>query len=167
MQAFHRVLAFTVLFTTTTGLASAQTNSVTFNVKIQINSACNIQTTPTDVNFGSVNSTQTSITSTGTLNVRCTSGTPYNISLNAGTGTGATVLTRTMGSATASNTSRVPYALYRDSAMTQNWGSTIGLDTQAGTGNGNVQPVTVYGQVASANYPADSYSDIVTATVTW
>ncbi|CBA16505.1 spore coat U domain-containing protein [Xanthomonas albilineans] len=167
MQAFHRALAIAVLFTTTTGLASAQTDSRTFNVKIQINSVCNIQTAPTDVNFGSVNSAQTSITSTGTLNVRCTSGTPYNIALNAGSTTGATVLTRTMGSANASNTSRVPYALYRDSAMTQNWGSTVGLDTQAGTGNGNVQPVTVYGQVASTNYPADSYSDIVTATVTW
>ncbi|WP_045727901.1 spore coat U domain-containing protein [Xanthomonas sp. GPE 39] len=167
MQTLQRAIAIAVLFTATSGLASAQTDSRTFNVKIQIASACNIQTAPTDVNFGTVNSTQTSITSTGTLNVRCTTGTPYNISLNAGTGTAATVLTRTMGSATSSNTSRVPYSLYRDSAMTQNWGSTIGLDTQAGTGNGNVQPVTVYGQVASANYPADSYSDIVTATVTW
>jgi spore coat protein U-like protein len=72
-----------------------------------------------------------------------------------------------MGSADAGNTARVPYALYRNSARTQNWGSTIGSDTQAGTGNGAVQPLVVYGQVASTNYPAGSYSDVVTATVTW
>ncbi|WP_295919334.1 spore coat U domain-containing protein [uncultured Xanthomonas sp.] len=167
MYLFHRVLAFIVLFAAGTGLAWAQSDSRTFNVKIQITSVCDIQTAPTDVDFGSVNSTQTAINSTGTLNVRCTSGTPYNIALNAGSGSGATVTTRTMGSADASNTARVPYALYRNAARTQNWGSTIGIDTQAGTGNGAVQPITVYGQVASTNYPAGSYSDVVTATVTW
>lgn len=167
MQAIHRALATAALLAAGTGVAYAQTDSRTFNVKIQITSVCDIQTAPTDVDFGSVNSTQTSINSTGTLNVRCTSGTPYNIALNAGSGSGATVTSRTMGSADAGNTARVPYALYRNSARTQNWGSTIGSDTQAGTGNGAVQPLVVYGQVASTNYPAGSYSDVVTATVTW
>lgn len=168
MSKFSRLMLVLVLFGGSSAACLAQgSDSRTFNVRIQINSICDIQTAPTDVDFGAVNSTATAITTTGTLNVRCTTGTPYNIALNPGTGTSATVTTRTMGSSDAGNTARVPYALYRDSGRTQNWGSTIGTDTLSGTGSGALQAVTVYGRVPSANYPAGSYSDVVTATVTW
>lgn len=169
MSKFNRLLLVLVLFASgsTVCLAQSGSDSRTFNVKIQINSICDIQAAPTDVDFGAVNSTATAIDTTGTLNVRCTSGTPYNIALNPGTGSGATVTARTMGSSDAGNTARVPYALYRDSGRTQNWGATVGTDTRSGTGSGAVQAVSVYGRVPSANYPAGAYSDVVTATVTW
>ncbi len=168
MKILKTTLLATALFVAGTASAfAAGTDTKTFNVKIVITSVCDIQTAPTDVDFGSVNSNATDTGAIGAVKVKCTSGTPYNIGLNAGSTSGATVTTRKMKSATAGNTDQVPYALYRDSSMTQNWGLTIGTDTLTGTGTGAVDSKPVYGKVPSANFRADSYSDVVTATVTW
>lgn len=62
----------------------------------------------------------------------------------------------------------IGYALYRDSGRTQNWGETVGTDTVAGTGDGNVQAITVYGRVpAQATPGVGTYTDSVTVTVTY
>ena len=167
MNILKTTLLATALFAAGTASAfAAGTDTKTFNVKIVITSVCDIQTAPTDVDFGNTASTATDKTATGTVNVKCTSGTPYNIGLNAGTTAGSTVTNRRMKSATAGNTDLVPYSLYRDSGMTQNWGNTVG-ETLTDTGTGAVQAKSVYGKVPSANFRADSYSDVVTATVTW
>jgi spore coat protein U-like protein len=60
------------------------------------------------------------------------------------------------------------YAMYQDSGHTTNWGNTVGTDTKSGTGNGSAQTLTVYGNLAAGQYPAaGSYSDTITATVTY
>jgi spore coat protein U-like protein len=69
---------------------------------------------------------------------------------------------------TGSGGGTLNYALYRDTGRTNNWGSTIGTDTQTGTGSGLIQTLTVYGQVAAAQTPlAGTYSDTVTVTLTY
>ena len=138
-------------------------DTTTFNVKITILKACDVDATAaTDVDFGSVASTAVNIDNAGALNVRCTPLTPYNIALDNGQN-GATVTDRKM----ANGAVMVPYQLYKDSARAVGdvWGATVGTNTYTGTGTGLVQNVPVYGRVPSANFPAASYNDVVTATI--
>ena len=138
-------------------------DTTTFNVKITILKACDVNAAAaTDVDFGSVASTAVNTDNAGALNVRCTPLTPYNIALNNGQN-GATLADRKM----ANGAVLVPYQLYRAAARGAGdvWGATVGTNTLAGTGTGLVQNVPVYGRVPSANFPAGSYNDVVTATI--
>lgn len=144
----------------------ADTDTQTFNVKLNIISTCDIHTeAATDVDFGSQLSTATDITAVGELKINCTNGTTYNIGLNEG-------LNFSSGSRYMKNATNilVPYDLYQDSSHAQAWGNSIGTDTLTGTGNGTVQPIMIYGKVRTAgeNFIAgDDYIDEVTATVTY
>ena len=155
------LLASALLVAGATSAFAADTT--TFNVKITILKACDVNAAAaTDVDFGSVASTAVNTDNAGALNVRCTPLTPYNIALNNGQN-GATVAARKM----ANGANLVPYQLYRAAARGAGdvWGATVGTDTLAGTGTGLVQNVPVYGRVPSANFPAGSYNDVVTATI--
>jgi len=153
------------------GLASAsgvalaqQVATDQFQVLITIESTCSIDTpAATDVDFGSVASTATNIEAEGTLSVNCTPGTPWNIALDAGENAAGDVAARAM----SNGTEEVPYQLYQDAGRATVWGDTVGTDTLVGEGIGEVEEVTVYGLVPSANSPAGNYSDTVTATVIW
>lgn len=147
--------------------AIADTKTTNFNVLLTITKACNFTTAASDVDFGSNLSTATNIENAGTLRVTCTKGTPFTIGLGAGNGTGATTAARKMKATTAGNTEEVPYALYRDSGRTLNWGDAASPDTLSSSGLGTEQAITVYGRVPSANFPADSYKDVIVATVTY
>lgn len=139
----------------------AATTTATFAVTATVQATCQISTNP--LAFGTYTGAQ--IATTTTLAVTCTNTTPYNIGLNAGTATGATVTTRKM---TGPASATLSYSMSRDSAHTINWGQTVGTDTQAGTGNGSAQTITVYGLLAAGQYPAPgAYSDTITATVTY
>jgi spore coat protein U-like protein len=141
--------------------ANAATATTTFGVTSTVQSTCVIS--GNTLAFGTYSGS--AIAMTTTLSVTCSNGTTYNVGLNAGSASGATVTTRAMtgpGSATLS------YAMYQDTNHTNNWGQTVGTDTEAGTGNGSAQTLTVYGELAAGQYPAPgSYSDTITATVTY
>lgn len=145
--------------------AFAQTDTTTFDVTIEIESSCSIDTpAATDVDFSTVASTATDVTATGQLNVNCTPGTSYTVSLDEGSNAGGGgIAARNM----ASGVNLVAYQLYSDAGLTQVWGETIGTDTVAGTGTGAVQALSVYGEVPSANSPAGTYTDTITATITF
>jgi len=116
-----------------------------------------------DLVFGTYSGAQLDAQSSITLT--CTSGTAWNIGLDAGTFAGATVTTRKM---TGPGTSSMSYSLFRNSGRTLNWGNTVGTDTLSGTGSGSAQSVSVYGRVpASQNLPAGSYQDTIIATITF
>jgi spore coat protein U-like protein len=114
------------------------------------------------INFGTYSGSQ--LTQTGTINVTCTNGAAYWISLNAGLGTGATVTTRIMNAGSAT----LHYSLYRDSGYSLVWGITQGTNTVSGTGTGSQQNITVYAMMpASQPLTVGSYSDTVTATINY
>lgn len=162
MTMFKATLLATALFTAGAAPAFAA-DTTTFNVKITILKACDVAAgAATDVDFGSVASTAVNTDNAGALNVRCTPLTPYNIALNNGQN-GATLADRKM----ANGANLVPYQLYRAAARGAGdvWGATVGTDTYSATGTGLVQNVPVYGRVPSANFPAGSYNDVVTATI--
>lgn len=147
------------------GHASAQTTATTtFGVQIVISAECRINSA-TDLDFGSSGVIATAVDATSAITVQCTNGTPYDIGLNEGLGTGATVDARLM---TGTGSETVTYSLYTDAGHTSVWGNTTGNDTVAGTGNGSEQAYTVYGQVPAQPTPAPgTYSDTITVTVTY
>jgi spore coat protein U-like protein len=123
---------------------------------------CNISAT--NLNFGTVGLLTANVDTTTTVAVQCTNATPYNVGLNAGTGTGATVASRKM----TSGTKTVTYSLYSNSGRTTVWGNTVGTDTVTGTGSGSNQSLTVYGRVLAQTTPAPAtYTDTIVATVTY
>jgi len=165
MNALKTSLLAVALFAGGVASAQAAEASTDFNVTITITATCDITTVAaTDVNFGSVASSAINTDNAGSLTVNCTPGTSYNIALNEGdNGTTANDRAMTDGSV------EVPYQLYRNAARGAGdiWGSTIGTDTLTGTGSGATQSYPVFGRVPSANFPAGTYSDVVTATVVY
>jgi spore coat protein U-like protein len=144
-------------------VASAATATATFSVSATVVKACVISATP--LSFGTYDPTTASpVDGTTTVTVTCTNGTSYNVGLNAGTSAGATVTSRKMTQ--GSNT--LNYALYQDAARTTNWGNTVGTDTVSGTASVSPANLTIYGRVAPAqNVPVGTFSDTITATVTY
>ncbi len=141
--------------------AAAATATTTFSVTAEVRTTCTITTT--NLAFGPYSGVQ--VDGTSTLSATCSTNTPYNIGLNAGGATGATVTTRAMkGPAT----DVLHYSLFRDSARSLNWGSTIGTDTVASTGTGAVQPFTVFGRIPAGQFvQSGAYSDTITVTLTF
>jgi spore coat protein U-like protein len=149
--------------TVTVSVSSSGLNTVTsqFNVKATVVVACNVAATPLD--FGTYAGTL--ISASSTIFVTCTNTTAYNVGLNAGTASGATVTTRSM---TGPGGASLGYKLFRDSGHSHNWGNTVGTDTVAGTGTGTAQSLIVFGQIpAGENVAPGAYSDTIIATVTY
>jgi len=145
------------------GSADAATTTTTFQVRVTIAAQCLINSAAT-LDFGSNGVITANIDQTSALSVQCTNTTPYNIGLNAGTGSGATVAARLMTLSGAT----VQYSLYTTAARTTVWGDTVGTDTVAATGNGAAQVYTIYGRVPPQTTPAPGlYTDTVTVTVTY
>lgn len=143
--------------------AQAATVTSTFTVQMTITASCLINSAST-LNFGSQGVIAANVDQTSTLQVQCTNTTPYNIGLDVGTGTGATVASRKM----TNGGSTINYTLYSNSGRTTVWGNTVGTDTVAGTGNGAGQSYTVYGRVPAQTTPAAAvYTDTITVTVTY
>jgi spore coat protein U-like protein len=146
-----------------TGTSYAASTTSTFAVQVAITATCTINSAST-LNFGTQGVLATNVDQTSTLQVTCTNTTPYNIGLDAGTGSGATVATRKLTSGGAT----VNYTLYSDSGRTTVWGNTVSTDTVAGTGNGTGQSFTVYGRIPTQTTPAPgNYADTITVTVTY
>src|SRR5262249_54510450 len=144
-------------------LPLAATATSTFTVSITLTATCTVSS-PTTLDFGNQGILSTNVDATTTLSVTCSTSTPYNVGLNAGTGTGASVATRKL----TNGASTVNYTLYSDTGRTTVWGNTVGTDTVAGTGTGAAQSLTVYGRVPSQTTPAPgTYTDTITVTVTY
>src|SRR6478752_10354774 len=111
-------------------------------VQMVITATCTVNSAST-LNFGTQGVLSTNVNQTSTIQVTCTNTTPYNIGLDVGTGSGATVAVRKLTSGGAT----VNYSLYTDAGRATLWGNTVGTDTQAGTGNGTQQNYTVYGRI--------------------
>jgi spore coat protein U-like protein len=141
--------------------AMAATSTTTFTVSTTIQATCLVSAT--SLAFGTY--TGLVADSASTVSVTCTNTTPYNIGLNSGTASGATVTARKMA---GPNSALLNYSLFTDTSRTLNWGETAGTDTVSGTGNGSAQTLTVYGRIPAGQYLAPgNYSDTITATVTY
>jgi spore coat protein U-like protein len=146
----------TVSVTSSTG-----TVTTTFSVQATVQATCLISAGA--LSFGTYTGLQIDVAST--LTITCTSTTTYNVGLNAGTATGATVTTRKM---TGPVSAKLNYAMFRDSAHTLNWGNTVGTDTLSSTGTGSALLSSVFGQLAAGQVvTVGAYSDTIIVTVTY
>jgi spore coat protein U-like protein len=156
-------IALAVCFGVVAGVAEAASTSSTFTVQVTLTASCIINSTTT-LDFGSQGVLSANVDQTSSVQVQCTNTTPYNIGLDAGTGSGATIAVRKMTS--GGNT--VNYSLYSDSARTTAWGNTVGTDTVSANGSGAAQSYTIYGRVPAQTTPAPAtYTDTITMTVTY
>jgi spore coat protein U-like protein len=102
----------------------------------------------------------------GTITVTCSSGTAYNIGLNAGNTPGATITNRMMFGGQGGQTT-LGYQLFSDAAHAINWGNSSGTNWVSGTGTGIAQPYTIYGRIpANAATATGNYTDTITASIT-
>jgi len=157
------LLAAAALLFAGTGASLAATATGSFTSQLIITAECKVQSAST-MNFGTHGVLDAALNSTSTIDVQCTNGQGYSISLNGGNGTSGTTTTRTMENGAES----VNYTLWKDASRTQNWGDTGGEIMTGLTGDGAAQSYTVYGQVpAQATPTAQTYTDTVTVTVTY
>jgi len=128
---------------------------------------CSITASSLDFGAAGVELARSATDAVSTISMRCTQGTAYTISLDAGSGSGATVTERRMTRDGGPESLR--YTLYRDSARNQVWGDgSAGSVTQSGTGTGTQNSInhSVYGRLLPQSPPANgNYRDTITATV--
>ena len=115
--------------------------------------------------FPDVTGFDTATQSSSNLSLRCTSKTPYRISLQPSNGN--TAGQGILKGSISGNTDTISYRLYRDASYQQAWGSTAASNTLAGTGTAASQSIPVYSKTTSANVLPDDYSDRVTVTVSY
>ncbi|MBC3917084.1 spore coat U domain-containing protein [Undibacterium sp. CY18W] len=154
-----KLFAAVCLCVSATSFAATSTGSL--SVSATVLSACSV--TGASLAFGTYASSQ--IDNSAAVSVTCTNGTSYNVGLDAGGGSGATMAVRKM---TGSVSGTLSYSLYKDAGRSTVWGNTVGSDTTIGTGTGAAQSISVYGRVpAGQSVTAGVYSDTVTVTLTY
>lgn len=126
--------------------------------------SCTVSATP--VAFGTFNPFGSTVTSTGTITVACSSGSKsatYTIALNAGN-SGSFAQRQT-----STTSPYVKYNLYTTSGYTSIWGDgTGGSVTVTGTDTTITSNFTVYGQLPTPQgVTPNTYSDSITVTVTY
>jgi spore coat protein U-like protein len=132
-------------------------------VHITITNECKVQT-GNDLNFGSHGVLDANLDVDSSIGVQCTTGQAYTVALGVGNGAGATTAIRSM----TGPGGVVNYSLYRDTTRLLLWGETAPTNTVAGTGNGSVQNLPVYGRVPPQTTPsAGVYADTVIITVSY
>lgn len=125
-----------------------------------------------DLNFGAYNPlSESAVTAASDIRVKCTDTTDYNVSLNVGTGAGASYSGRKMTGIT-DNTKTLIYNLYTTNGYATVWGDGTGSTAMiTGQGNGLVDGVnpdahTVYGRIEpSQNVLPQDYKDTITVMV--
>jgi len=153
-------LVLLILFFNPVAFAATVTENLSVNATV--NATC-VFGNIASVNFGNYSGVQND--ATGSIEVTCNNGTAYNIGLNAGTGSGATITNRVM---TGTPSGTLTYQLYQNTGRTTNWGNTPPTDTVNLTGNGAVQLSTVYGRIPAGTVPpTGSYNDTILITVTY
>jgi len=146
--------------------AFAGSASAPLNISASVAANCTITTSP--VAFGAydpvVANAATDLLATGSVNVACTKGTAATIDLgNGGNFSGGS---RRMGS----GSDFLNYALYKDAARTQVWGSGLagGTTMAYNAATKASTAVTVYGTVPQAqDVTVGAYADVVLATINY
>jgi len=132
-------------------------------VGIEIVAACTVSVA--DLNFGAyASNSKTPVQGQTTIQLRCGAGAVAELSLDAGTGPGATTSNRRLEQ--DSGKSRLDYDLFQDPGRTVHWGNRSGVDTLEVVATGAQQTVPIYGQIpAGQRAPDGTYSDTITLRV--
>jgi len=159
------VLFLIALTVVSTPLFAASKNA---NLDISASVAANCTITTGPVAFGAYDpvgaNAAADLLATGSVTVACTKGSVTTIDL--GNGGNLSAGSRRM----ASGTDFLNYALYKDAARTQVWGTGLAGGTTAAynAATRNLTAITVYGTVPQAqDVTVGAYSDTVIATINY
>lgn len=141
----------------------AATATTTFIVSGTVVPGCSV--TATAMSFGAAipNPITANIDAASTVTATCSTGTPWTVDLNVGTGAGATFAVRRM----TSGGSTMNYSLYTNAGRTTVWGDGTGGTSEAtGVGTGAGQAITVFGRIPpQALASSGAYTDTITVTI--
>ncbi|MGH8821084.1 MAG: Csu type fimbrial protein [Rhodoferax sp.] len=142
-----------------------------FTVSATVTKQCTVTAgAASNINLGSVPSSQTNTSGNNSISVSCSNTTPYYIGLSPNS-TASTTGAGTMSGTLGGNTDKVPYQLFSNAGLSTAWGNTATSTSVgngvSGTGTGSAQSIPVYAKAPSANYTPDSYSDTVTVNVNY
>jgi spore coat protein U-like protein len=161
----YLIAASATFFATMAALpAMAATATGSFNVQVVIQETCIVASpTSTTLDFGTQTLLNANVDASTTIQVQCTDGTDYDVSLDNGQNA-----TRRMRLGATAN--YVDYELYTNAARTIVWPTAAGAAPYPYTANGTAQNITVYGRIPAQPTPPASttaYTDVVTITVTY
>ena len=144
-------------------VVQAATATTTFTVTATVLPTCLVVATP--LVFGNYDpASAVALDAINTVTVSCAVGTSYDIGLNAGIGTLATVGSRKM----VSGANLLNYTLYQETGHTTVWGNTVASDTVNATALITPTVHSVYGRISSGQFvPAGAYTDTINVTVTY
>lgn len=115
----------------------------------------------TDLTFGTY--TGTLLTGVNQVSVSCSSNSMQTISLDAGTGSGATTTTRKM---TSSSGTTLSYQIFQDAARTINWGNTAGVDTVSVSAHNTSTVLQIYSQILAGQIVTPgTYTDTILSNI--
>jgi spore coat protein U-like protein len=163
-RSFGAALALLAMPVILAGAANAQSTTTPqdLGVSITISDECSVSNV-VPIAFGSHGDLSANVDAEGSVDVTCTVGTDYDIALDAGDGSGATVASRLM---TGPASATISYTLSPDDTYAAAWGNTVGDDTVAGTGTGEAVTHTIFGRVPTQTTPAPgAYTDTVAVVV--
>ncbi|PKB14026.1 spore coat protein U-like protein [Novosphingobium kunmingense] len=155
---------FAAVATLAASPALAATASNTMPVSVNVINSCTVSATP--MAFGTLTSIGgTDVDTTANVNLVCTIGATYDVSMDLGTHAAAG---QRYLQSTTDATKTIPYGIFRDAGRLQAWGSTVGT-TSTGTSLAGLTTLTAFGRIpqSAASVPAGSYTDTVTVTVTF
>jgi spore coat protein U-like protein len=163
----NRVMAGFIMAACLGGLsrpAFAGSADTTFGVTASVAGSCTIAVN--DTNFGSYDPSST-IENSDTITYQCTSGLSPTIALDAGQNGGGNPNDRAMSNGTGG---LLAYNIYQDVGMTTLWGDgSDGSSLESVSADGGSDTTTAWVSLAAGQTaaPQGSYSDMVTATVSW
>lgn len=133
-------------------------------------STCKMNALP--VNFGDITAQSTSdttilATGTGTLQVLCSKSVGYSIALNLGLGGSSRIMRGSVSNQTIGYGICSTPNLLADKSNCAAGTTWFNGNVVSGTGTGSQQDISVYGFVYKGFYTPDTYSDTVTATISY
>jgi spore coat protein U-like protein len=139
------------------------TDNAIMPVTIEIVQSCIVSAADLDFGVYASNS-PTAVLGQTTVQLTCGAGVTAELSLDAGTGVGASTSNRRMEA--EGGRGRISYGLYQDPGRTIHWGDRSGRDTLEVLTTGTLQTVPIYGQIPAGQREQEgTYSDMITITV--
>jgi spore coat protein U-like protein len=142
-------------------VSQAATANGSLAMSATVAGACSVGAS--SIAFGNITN-GVALSGTGSVSVTCSSGGAYTVDL--GSGLNLSGGHRRMSSG-GSPPNFLTYDLYQDASHLLLWGTSVSGTTEAGTGTGLAQNITVYGNVPAQASASGVYSDSVTITVSF
>ena len=135
----------------------------TMTIRVTIAETCSIVSGTTTLDFGTQTLLNSNVDASATIQIQCTSGTDYDVSLDTG-------LNGSRRMRLAATNSYISYELYTNAARTIAWPSVAGTAPYSYVGNGSAQSIVIYGRIPSQPTPEASgtaYTDTIGITITY